>query len=114
MKVYYSDDDNGNLITGYSIGTVTVTITDPSGTTSSWSHAFNSNNIGPGASNECAYVIVTPSISFSNSYSGTFTVSITEKEAIQEIKNLSTIILGGIIGITTVVLIIAMYFGGML
>ena len=39
---------------------------------------------------------------------------ITEKEAIQEIKNLSTIILGGIIGITTVVLIIAMYFGGML
>ena len=76
--IYYSDDDDGDLITGYSIGTVTVTITDPSGTTSSWSHAFNSNNIGPGASNECAYVIVTPSISFSNSYSGTFSVSITE------------------------------------
>ena len=46
--IYYSDDDGGDLITGYSIGTVTVTITTPSGTTSSWSHAFNSNNIGPG------------------------------------------------------------------
>ena len=70
---------NGGAYYGYTVGTVTVTITSSSGTSSSWSHTFNSENIAYGSSSLAnAWVIVTPSISFSDYQSGTFTVSITE------------------------------------
>ena len=62
---------------GYTVGTVTVTITAPNGDSSSWSHTFNTNDIST-SDNTNAWVIVTPSISFSSSMSGVFTVSITE------------------------------------
>ena len=69
-------DSSGVEIEGLSVGTVTVTITEPNGGSSSWSHTFNDNTIGSDSTN--GWVIVTPSISFSNSDSGTFTISISE------------------------------------
>ena len=75
--IYYTLIADGEQDCGYTIGTVTVTITAPNGDSSSWSHTFNSNNIGY-QDNTNAWVIVTPSLSFSSLQSGTFTVSITE------------------------------------
>ena len=75
--IYYTLIADGEQDCGYTIGTVTVTITAPNGDSSSWSHTFNSNNIGS-QDDTNAWVIVTPSISFSSLQSGTFTVSITE------------------------------------
>ena len=39
---------------------------------------------------------------------------ITEEEAIKQIKNLSTLIIGGIVGGLTIILVVSMYFGGFL
>ena len=70
----YADSTN---FYGYSVGTVTVTITAPNGDSSSWSHAFNSNDVTANGNSD-GWVIVTPSISFSSPQSGTFQVSISE------------------------------------
>ena len=69
-------DVNGGTTSGLSVGTVTVTITAPNGDSSSWSHTFNDNTVGSNSAD--GWVIVTPSISFSSSMSGTFSISISE------------------------------------
>ena len=75
--LYYSSDSISGETCGYTVGTVTVTITAPNGDSSSWSHTFDESNANLDTSKD-GWVIVTPSISFSNSYSGTFSVSIKE------------------------------------
>ena len=68
-----------DLISGYTVGTVSVTVTAPNSDTASWSHVFNSNDFDPGTSETTsAWVIVSPSFSFSNSMGGTFSISVTE------------------------------------
>ena len=75
--IYYDTlSSDGASITGYTVGTVSITVTAPNGDTSTYSHTFNANDITSGGA--YGWIIITFLGSFSSSMSGVFTVSITE------------------------------------